>query len=125
MAIYVNQNNQTTGPFDELSVEQAIRTGKLNINELACREGTSSWQPLNVFFPHIQGSGLLMARANGFRCPFCGSTNPPLIRQKISTAGWVWFIILFGSCIGTLFCWIGFLMKDKYRVCGSCGITLG
>jgi hypothetical protein len=123
MAIYINKNNQNSGPFDELSVEKALRNGTFSINDLGCREGMSAWQPLGVFFPHLQIAAPFPA--SGFRCPFCQSTQPPLIRQNISTAGWVWFILLFGSCIGTLFCWIGLLMKENYRVCGSCGIKLG
>lgn len=124
MAIYINKNNQNAGPFDELTVENGLRDGAFSINDLGCREGMSNWQPLSVFFPHIQTHAPITA-TGGFKCPFCQSTQPPLIREKVSTAGWVWFILLFGSCIGTLFCWVGLLMKEKYRVCGSCGIKLG
>lgn len=123
MALYISKNNVNTGHFDDIVIENNLRNGSLSLNDLACREGIKQWQPLGVFFPHLRI--FAPVAATGFKCPFCQSTAPPLVRQKISTAGWVWFILLFGSCIGTLFCWIGLLMKDNYRVCGSCGITLG
>jgi hypothetical protein len=54
MAIYINRNNQNSGPFDELSVENALRNGTFSMNDLGCREGMTSWLPLSVFFPHLQ-----------------------------------------------------------------------
>ncbi len=123
MDLYIYKNNQNNGPFDESTVERELRSGNFAANDLACYAGMKDWRPLSDFFPHALGTA--PSPNIGFKCPFCQSTRPPLIRQKISTAGWVWFIILFGSCIGTFICWIGLLMKDDYRVCGSCGITLG
>lgn len=64
--------------------------------------------------PH--GSGI------GFRCPFCQSTVPPRVRHKISTAGWVIFVVLLLVCFP--FCLIGLFIKEDYRVCRSCGIKL-
>jgi predicted RNA-binding Zn-ribbon protein involved in translation (DUF1610 family) len=60
---------------------------------------------------------------SGFRCPYCQSQNFPRVLQKISSAGWVAFIVLLFFCIPL--CWIGLLMKEDYRVCSSCGMTLG
>ena len=34
----------------------------------------------------------------GFRCPFCQSTQPPQLKSKISTAGWVMFVVLLIAC---------------------------
>ena len=123
MAIYINRNNQNSGPFDELSVENALRNGTFSMNDLGCREGMTSWQPLSVFFPHLQI--VAPPRASGFKCPFCQSTQAPFVMQKVSTGGWIVFILLFLTFFGILFCWIGLLMKENYRVCGSCGIKLG
>jgi lipopolysaccharide-induced tumor necrosis factor-alpha factor len=58
-----------------------------------------------------------------FRCGVCGSTAPPLERDKISTAGWVIFAVLLIFCL-PLF-WIGLLIKEKYRVCAHCNHRLG
>jgi hypothetical protein len=60
-----------------------------------------------------------------FQCPFCHTTVLPRIERRISTAGWVFFIILLGFMITIPFCWIGLLMKEEYRVCSVCSITLG
>lgn len=60
---------------------------------------------------------------SGFRCPFCKTDYPPLVRSKISTAGWVLFVILLLGCFPV--CWIGLLITENYRVCGECGIKLG
>jgi hypothetical protein len=58
-----------------------------------------------------------------FRCPFCQTTYPPLLRQKVSAAGWVVFALLLLFCIPL--CFIGLSMKDEYRVCAGCGVTIG
>ncbi len=56
-------------------------------------------------------------------CPYCHTYAPPLIKRRISTAGWVVFgVLLFFTII---FCWIGLLIKEDYRVCSYCGASLG
>jgi hypothetical protein len=59
----------------------------------------------------------------GFRCPFCRSSYPPEVKRKISTAGWVTFVVLLVLCFPL--CVIGLFIKEDYRVCSSCGIKLG
>jgi hypothetical protein len=59
----------------------------------------------------------------GFQCPFCKSYGPPIVRKKISTAGWVVFVILLFACFPL--CVIGLFITEDYRVCSSCAITLG
>lgn len=62
----------------------------------------------------------------GFRCPFCACRQPPDIRYKVSTAGWIWFIILFCGVCTIFICWIPLLtLRDEYRVCSECGCKLG
>jgi DNA-directed RNA polymerase subunit M/transcription elongation factor TFIIS len=58
-----------------------------------------------------------------FTCPFCKTHEAPIIRQKISTGGWIVFILLLLVFCWPLF-WIGLLMKDEYRVCYNCGMKL-
>jgi ribosomal protein S27E len=59
----------------------------------------------------------------GFRCPFCNTSELPLWREKISTAGWITFVLLLLVFCWPL-CWIGLLMKDRRSVCARCGIEL-
>ncbi len=58
-----------------------------------------------------------------FNCPFCSSNSPPIRKQKISTAGWVLFVILLIGCFPL--CVIGLFITEDHRVCSDCGITLG
>lgn len=58
-----------------------------------------------------------------FCCPFCQTEALPTERSKVSQAGWITLVVLLFT-IPCVF-WIGLLMKEHYKVCGSCGITLG
>jgi lipopolysaccharide-induced tumor necrosis factor-alpha factor len=58
----------------------------------------------------------------GFRCPYCGCTEPPLQSSDISAAGWVVFALMLLFCF-PLF-WIGLLIKEEYRRCVDCGARL-
>lgn len=58
----------------------------------------------------------------GFRCPFCRSKRPPLVRNQIATTGWVLFCVLLIACFPL--CILGILIKEQRRVCSSCGIKL-
>jgi predicted RNA-binding Zn-ribbon protein involved in translation (DUF1610 family) len=59
----------------------------------------------------------------GFACPFCRSQARPISRSKISTGGWIMFVLLLFFCWPI--CWVGILMKEDYRVCADCGMNLG
>jgi hypothetical protein len=67
--------------------------------------------------------GGFQAPAAGYRCPSCGTTQPPLVEKKISTDGWVVFAALLLFCF-PLF-WIGLLMKKEHHVCPVCRADLG
>lgn len=58
-----------------------------------------------------------------FSCPFCKSSAGYYIQNKISTGGWVIFILLFLFLCWPL-CWIGLLIKDQQRMCRTCHIKL-
>jgi hypothetical protein len=57
-----------------------------------------------------------------FRCMNCGGSSL-IVDRKVSTAGWVVFATMILFCF-PLF-WIGLLMKEDYRRCGTCGISFG
>jgi DNA-directed RNA polymerase subunit RPC12/RpoP len=52
-------------------------------------------------------------------CSSCGTSDRPIIKSEVSTAGWVTFAVLL--TVFAPLCWIGFFMKDRYRVCAGCG----
>jgi len=61
-----------------------------------------------------------------FRCPYCRTDRPPIVRQGVSAGGWVLFVVMLLFVLTILFCWIPLVfMKDDYRVCSGCGIKLG
>ena len=60
--------------------------------------------------------------AEHFRCPFCQTTQPPLIAKRISTGGWIVFAALLIFCLPLFF--IGLLIKEEYRMCSWCRAPL-
>jgi len=59
----------------------------------------------------------------GFCCPYCRSTKPPKLRSKVSTVGWVMFtVLLLTTCVLSP---IGLMVRENYRICSHCKITLG
>jgi len=62
-------------------------------------------------------------RSDGWRCPFCRERSRMVQGSRISSAGWVTFVVLLIFCF-PLF-WIGLLIKEPYNSCASCGAKLG
>lgn len=58
MNIYVARDGQTYGPYTPEHTNQMIGLGQLTINDLACPEGATDWQPLgNVLgLPPVQAA---------------------------------------------------------------------
>jgi RNA polymerase subunit RPABC4/transcription elongation factor Spt4 len=63
------------------------------------------------------------AATAGYRCPRCGAAYLPSGESKISSEGWLIFILLLFFCVPL--CWIGLLMKQETRVCPVCHANLG
>jgi hypothetical protein len=83
-------------------------------------------EKLTVIRPNVQHlpPGFMQApQAPSFRCPFCQSTAGVIHTSKTSQAGCVMAIILFLVLCWPLF-WLGFLMRDNYTVCRTCGMKL-
>ncbi len=59
---------------------------------------------------------------SGYRCPRCGTNYPPQVATKVSSDGWLVLILLLFFC-APLF-WIGLLMKEEYRVCPMCRLSI-
>jgi LITAF-like zinc ribbon domain len=75
---------------------------------------------------HLERIGVLAQQNMSlFQCPFCHTTVPPRVGRKISTTGWVIFILLTCFLITLPLCWIGLLMKEDYRICSRCGMKFG
>lgn len=52
MTIYINKNNQQTGPFEESKVLEMLQSGELSPDDSAIRHGENEWQKLSVYFPN-------------------------------------------------------------------------
>lgn len=59
----------------------------------------------------------------GYRCPYCGTPNLPVVERRISTAGWVVFSVLLVFTF--VFFWIGLLMKENVSTCPVCRAKFG
>jgi hypothetical protein len=56
MPIYVTKDNQQSGPFEDHVVIDQLKNGQLSPDDLAIRQGESSWQRLGDMFPGV-GTG--------------------------------------------------------------------
>ncbi|HLL74871.1 MAG TPA: zinc ribbon domain-containing protein [Pyrinomonadaceae bacterium] len=90
--------------------------------------------PTSYVPPHSWQSGALsqhqsappapapLLSADNFRCPYCQTTQPPVVATRISTAGWVVFGVMIIACFPLFF--IGLLIKEEYRQCSWCRASL-
>jgi hypothetical protein len=53
MPIYINQNGQQSGPYEDHVVIDQLRSGMLSPNDMAIRHGEASWQSLGEMFPGV------------------------------------------------------------------------
>jgi len=83
----------------------------------AARQGYAQRYQVQQVVPIIGRVGPVL------HCPYCRAYAPSLIRQRISTGGWITFVVLLFFFF-PLF-WIGLLIKEDYYVCCSCGVRLG
>lgn len=102
---------------DEFNVNDALGAKTADMfNQKTSHQGNNrNVQPFN---PGYQPQHGLYADNANYRCPHCGTQNPPTVQRKISTAGWIVFAALL-IFFFPLF-WIGLLIKDNVRVCSVC-----
>jgi GYF domain 2/LITAF-like zinc ribbon domain len=146
-AWFFSRNGAQQGPVPLGELRRMAASGEINAHTQVWKNGMPNWAPVHQV-PEL-GSGELavvlthpsappsadqvryvgpqpviyQSVGTGFRCPFCQSTQPPLTRSKISTAGWVMFVVLLIACFPL--CIIALFIKEDYRVCSSCGTKLG
>lgn len=84
------------------------------INQVAPLPNFQPPAPNMVMQPFQQPMGI----TSHVVCPRCTQQNFPVIRQQVSTAGWITFAILLVT-IFPLF-WIGLLIKEDAYVCPVC-----
>ena len=56
MPIYINKNNQQSGPYEERVVIDQLRNGMLSPNDLGIRHGETTWRRLGDMFPNVGSS---------------------------------------------------------------------
>ena len=60
------------------------------------------------------------------KCPYCGYEGYPIIDERITTEGWILFVVLLIFCV--FLCWIPFVstsFKEQVVKCPNCGFRLG
>ena len=82
----------------------------------------SAHAPLTVANPNAPIIQMRVIQNPGFRCPFCQSRIGYYINTKISTGGWVFFVLFLLFCFPL--CWIGLLIVDKHQFCAHCNMKL-
>ncbi|MBX7174852.1 MAG: hypothetical protein K1X72_28000 [Pyrinomonadaceae bacterium] len=104
------------------------KTDEFQINDKSARS-TQQFQQQQLFQtnPQLKQNQAMAHQQHGFmahnfRCPRCGTTNPPFIQRQISTAGWITFAVLLVMTF--IFFWVGLLIKEDVRVCSVCGLKL-
>jgi len=109
----------TTPRLDEaqraIATIERLEPGHPNLFMLHNR--VSSMQSRGVYAQYPGQFGHVMT------CPYCHSTGPAHITQKISIGGWICFAVLLIAFFPL--CWVGLLMKKYYYACGRCSIALG
>lgn len=58
--------------------------------------------------------------SSSFQCPACKTDERPVRINKVSTAGWIFFWVLFLFLCWPI-CWIGLLLRERYAVCRRWG----
>ena len=57
MAIYLSENNQQVGPFEDAEILSSLAAGRRSPEDLAWREGMPAWVPLRTLFPNAGPAG--------------------------------------------------------------------
>ena len=57
MRIYINKNNQQSGPFEDHVVIEQLRSGMLSPDDMGIRHGGTTWQRLSEMFPGVGSAG--------------------------------------------------------------------
>jgi hypothetical protein len=63
---------------------------------------------------------VVRSEPTAFTCPYCKTTNPPIVKSRISTAGWVLFVVLIFLCLPL--CWVALFITEPYRQCSRCHV---
>lgn len=61
-------------------------------------------------------------RRDDLECPYCGTDEPPVVREEISQTGWILFAILL--IVFFPLCFLGLFMKERVQFCRDCGARL-
>lgn len=57
-----------------------------------------------------------------FCCPYCGTTRPPLIKNRVTILGWIFFLIFLAACFPLAI--IGLWITENYCLCSNCRVQI-
>ena len=82
-----------------------------------------NYQPPAVAYSPMTNPQLMRQQLGGYHCPRCGTTALPITKTKISSGGWIVFVLMLIFCFPLFF--IGLLMREDTRVCSVCLTQIG
>ena len=65
MPIYINQNNQQSGPYEDHVVIDRLQSGELSPNDMGIRQGGTTWERLGDIFPGAVPKGDITEQETG------------------------------------------------------------
>lgn len=122
MRWYVTTNGETVGPIEGEVVAAWAREGRLLPGSHVRDETAATWIPVELspfaFRPPV---AMQVAPVVGvWTCRHCGAQGSGVHSSKVSTGGWIVFVLLFIVCF--VLCWIPLVwMKDQTTRCMRCG----
>ena len=80
MQIYLYQNEQQVGPFDETQIRATVASGAISQSDIAWHDGLSEWQPLNTILSFSPPASVPpppriapQSTPSPVACPTCGA----------------------------------------------------
>ena len=109
------------GPVSKAELDAWVAKGRIGPDFHILQVGVDDLREAVALYPQLQPP-VTLVQPSTFHCERCGSGALPLVRRRVSTLGWVVFVLL-------LVCFplnvLGLLITEEYRVCRRCGIRVG
>jgi len=92
---------------------------KVILVETVDKADDNPWAALNEDEPERP---VRRRRKSKWSCPYCDSTEAPIIRRQVGAVGWVMFAVLLLFFFPL--CFLGLMMTDENEYCADCGSKL-
>lgn len=103
MSIYINKNNQQSGPYEDQIVIDQLRSGQLSPDDMAVKHGGTNWQRLGEMFPDVVPNKQAAADSTVRQGSVTDSTEPAKKAGCRKVLGWgmtVFGLLVMLGCVG-------------------------